>query len=170
MKMGKRILLDMIKLREVMSQNPDLALPEGFFSNNDSRGGLKPVRELAVFRFACRKCEDSPCIAVCPADALEKDSEGIIDRHLNLCVSCKSCVTVCPFGTMMTDFFRYHRNKDLFYDLNDDHELDLFVRACPGEVASFTELDEKPEENIYRLNDRILVRDYVYVAEQKKHN
>lgn len=166
--MGKRILLDMIRLRAVMSQNPDLALPEGFFHNTDSQGGLKPIRELAVFRFACRRCEDAPCTAVCPADALEKDSEGMIDRHLNLCISCKSCVTVCPFGTMMTDFFRYHRNKDLFYDLDDDDERDLFVRACPAGVASFTELDEKPEENIYRLNDRILVRDYMYVTEKKK--
>ena len=44
----------------------------------------------------------------------------------------------------------------------------MFVRACPAGVASFTELDEMPEENIYRLNDRILVRDYMYVTEQKK--
>lgn len=166
--MGKRILLDMIKLRALMSQNPDLELPEGFFHGTGKKGGLKPLRELAVFMFTCRRCEDAPCIAVCPADALEKDCDGIIDRHLNLCVACKSCVTVCPFGTMMTDFFRYHRNKDLFYDLNDDDELDLFVRKCPGEAASFTELDESPEKNIYRLNDRILVRDYMYVTEQKK--
>mgnify|MGYP000925788327 CR=1 FL=1 len=166
--MGKRILLDMISLRAVMSRNPDVALPEGFFKDKDTKGVLKPLRELAVFRFACRRCEDAPCIAVCPADAIDKDSEGIIDRHLNLCVACKSCVTACPFGTMMTDFFRYHRNKDLFYDLNDENERELFVRACPDGVASFTEMDEKPEENIYRLNDRILIRDYMYFAEQKQ--
>ena len=145
-----------------------MAVPEGFFHNSGNRSGLKPFRELAVFRFTCRRCEDAPCVAVCPAEALEKDSEGLIERHLNLCISCKSCVTVCPFGTMMTDFFKYHRNKDLFYDLDDDEEMDLFVRACPDGIASFTNLDESPELNIYRLNDKILVRDYMYVPEQNK--
>ena len=166
--MGKRILLDMIKLRTFMSRNADTALPEGFFHNSGTRSGLKPLRELAVFRFTCRRCEDAPCVAVCPAEALEKDNEGLIERHLNLCISCKSCVTVCPFGTMMTDFFKYHRNKDLFYNLDDDEEMNLFVNACPGGIASFTDLDESPEQNIYRLNDKILVRDYMYVPEQNK--
>lgn len=168
--MAKKLLLDMIKLRSLLSENPGMAVPEGFFRNTGARIGLKPVRELAVFSFTCRRCEDAPCVAVCPAEALEKDREGLIDRHLNLCISCKSCVTVCPFGTMMTDFFKYHRNKDLFYDLDDDEELDLFVRTCPSGIATFTDLDESPEMNIYRLNDRVLVRDFMYVADQKKQN
>ena len=160
--MATMVLLDMIRLRALMSEDPELVIPEGFMSNQGEKKGLKPLRELAVFRFTCRRCEDAPCISVCPADALEKDEDGLVERHLNLCVACKSCVTVCPFGTMMTDFFRYHRNKDLFYDLNDDAELELFVEACPPGVASLTLSDESPADNVYKLNDRILVRDYMY--------
>ena len=52
---------------------------------------------------------------------LEKDMDGLIHRHINLCISCKSCVTICPFGTMMTDFFVHHRDKDLYFDLSDQH-------------------------------------------------
>src|SRR5512133_901327 len=114
--MQGNILVDMIKLRAAMMKNPSCPLPEAFFYGSPNRNGLKTIRELAVFRFTCRKCEDAPCISVCPADALEKDGEGVIARHTNLCVSCKSCVTICPFGTMMTDFFKHHRNKDLIYD------------------------------------------------------
>ena len=112
-----KILIDMIKLSAAMIDNPDLCLPEAIFLPSPNTNGLKTIRELATFRFTCRKCEEAPCMAVCPAEALEKDEEGLITRHTNLCISCKSCVTICPFGTMMTDFFIHHRNKDLFYDL-----------------------------------------------------
>jgi Fe-S-cluster-containing hydrogenase component 2 len=160
--MAQRILLDMIKLRSVMAENPTIELPEGYFHEFPALSGLKSIRELATFRFSCRRCEDAPCISVCPAEALEKDGEGIIDRHTNLCISCKSCVTVCPFGTMMTDFFKHHRNKDLYYDLNDRKELELFIKACPQGVVSLTEADESPAENIYMLNNKVLVREYLY--------
>ncbi|OFY63815.1 MAG: hypothetical protein A2V46_11605 [Bacteroidetes bacterium RBG_19FT_COMBO_42_7] len=164
--MAQKILLDMIKLRSVMAENSAMTIPESYFYESPNSNGFKTIRELATFRFTCRKCEDAPCISVCPADALEKDKEGIVTRHTNLCISCKSCVTICPFGTMMTDFFKHHRNKDLFYDLNDSKELELFIKACPPGVVTITESDESPSENIYKLNDRVLVREYLYTTEK----
>jgi Fe-S-cluster-containing hydrogenase component 2 len=164
--MAQKILLDMIKLRSVMAENPAITIPESYFYESPASIGFKSIRELATFRFSCRRCEDAPCISVCPAEALEKDVDGIIDRHTNLCISCKSCVTICPFGTMMTDFFKHHRNKDLFYDLNDRNELEMFIEACPPGVASLTESDESPGENIYKLNDRVLVKEYLYTTEK----
>jgi len=164
--MAQRILLDMIKLRSVMAEDPTIALPECYFHDSPALNGFKSIRELATFRFSCRRCEDAPCISVCPADALEKDGEGIINRHTNLCISCKSCVTICPFGTIMTDFFTHHRNRDLFYDLTDKRELELFVKACPPGVVSLTDADESPAGNIYRLNDKVLIREYLYSTEK----
>ena len=165
--MAQKILIDLIKLHETMSEKPDQLLPEALFYPSVNTNGLKTIRELAAFRFTCRKCEDAPCVSVCPAEALEKDEEGIITRYTNLCISCKSCVTICPFGTMMTDFFAHHRNKDLFYDLNDTTELRKFMEACPAGTVSFTEKDEMPEEHIYRLNDKILIREYLYDTENQ---
>lgn len=156
----------MIKLRSVMAEDPTIALPECYFHDSPALNGFKSIRELATFRFSCRRCEDAPCISVCPADALEKDGEGIINRHTNLCISCKSCVTICPFGTMMTDFFTHHRNRDLFYDLTDKRELELFVKACPPGVVSLTDADESPAGNIYKLNDKVLIREYLYSTEK----
>jgi Fe-S-cluster-containing dehydrogenase component len=164
--MAQMILIDMIKLRNAMVEDSTLQLPEGLFYKSDNDNGLKTIRELAVFRFTCRKCEDAPCIAVCPADALEKDNDGIITRHTNLCISCKSCVTICPFGTMMTDFFKHHRNRDLLYDLTDKGELDKFIQACPVGSVTMVNSGESPEENIYALNENILVKDYFYTSEK----
>ena len=163
--MTKKILIDMIRLRAAMTENSSMELPEAVFYQSDNANGLKTIRELATFRFTCRKCEDAPCIAVCPADALEKDEEGVINRHTNLCISCKSCVTICPFGTMMTDFFKHHRNKDIFYDLTDENELKKFIKACPPGTVTLTDEDESPENNIYKLNDKVLVKEYLYTTE-----
>lgn len=162
-----KVLIDMIKLRAAMTENPSLELPEALFYNTVNTNGLKTIRELAAFRFTCRRCEDAPCISVCPVEALEKDKDGVIMRHTNLCVSCKSCVTICPFGTMMTDFFKHHRNRDLLYNLRDDEQVKKFVAACPPGTAILTEGNEKPTEHIYKLNDKVLIREYIYTTEKE---
>jgi hypothetical protein len=68
---------------------------------------------------------------------------------------------------MMTDFFKHHRNKDLFYDLNDENDVRKFIEASPPGTVSITDEEESPERNIYRLNDKVLVREYLYTTENK---
>ena len=165
--MAQKLLIDMMKIREAMVRDSTIVLPEALFYPSGNSNGLKSICELTVFRFTCRRCEDAPCISVCPAEALEKDDEGIITRHTNLCVSCKSCVTICPFGTMMTDFFRHHRNKDLLYNLENGDEMEKFINACPPGTVTLTNDDESPEKNIYRLNDKVLIKEYLYVTEKE---
>lgn len=161
----QKILIDMIKLRSALIENSSIVLPEAYFYQSVNENGLKTIRELASFVFTCRKCEDAPCIGVCPAEALEKDDKGVITRHSNLCISCKSCVTICPFGTMMTDFFKHHRNRDILHDLNDEKDIDKFIKACPAGTVSLTDMDESPEQNIYSLNEKVLVKEYLYITE-----
>jgi Fe-S-cluster-containing hydrogenase component 2 len=165
--MTRKILIDLMKLRSAMVEDSTLAVAEAYFYPSLNINGLKTIRELATFRFTCRKCEDAPCISVCPAEALEKDENGIVERYTNLCVSCKSCVTICPFGTMMTDFFNHHRNKDLFYDLQDEKEMEKFIRACPEGTAVITDEEESPEKNIYSLNEKVLIKDFLYITEKQ---
>jgi len=161
------ILIDMIKLRAAMIENPSITLPEAYFYPDININGLKTIRELAAFSFSCRRCEDAPCISVCPAEALEKVESGIIERHTNLCVSCKSCVTICPFGTMMSDFFEHRRNRDNLYDLNFESDIARFIMSCPEGTVTLIESEEVPENNIYRLNEKVLIRDFVYSTEKQ---
>jgi Fe-S-cluster-containing hydrogenase component 2 len=165
--MSRKILIDMIKLRSAMIEDSSLSLPEAYFYPSSNVNGLKTIRELATFRYTCRKCEDAPCINVCPADALEKDENGVVERYTNLCVSCKSCVTICPFGTMMTDFFKHHRNRDLFYDLKDEKEIGKFIDACPAGTVTLTDDEESPDKSIYCLNEKVLIKDYLYITEKQ---
>ncbi len=163
--MAQKILIDLEKLRSPRENSCDESPPEGFFGFSADGHGLKSIRELAVFQFTCRKCKDAPCIEVCPADALEKDDKGIISRSTNLCISCKSCVVICPFGTMMTDFFEYHRDEENYYDLKDEKELELWINNSPEGAISLVDMDEDPEQNIYKLNENILVRERMWFTD-----
>jgi Fe-S-cluster-containing hydrogenase component 2 len=163
--MAEKILIDMNKLRAALIEKSDLPVPEALFYLSPNNNGLKTIRELATFRYSCRKCEDAPCIAVCPAEALDKDSEGLVTRYTNLCISCKSCVTICPFGTMMADFFTHHRNKDIFYDLTDSIEIQRFIEACPAGSVTLTNAKESPADSIYKLNERVLIKDQLYPSD-----
>ncbi|MCK5134174.1 MAG: 4Fe-4S binding protein [Bacteroidales bacterium] len=160
--MAQKILIDLEKIRSPQGKSCDESPPEGLYGPFIDSHGLKSIREMAVFQFTCRRCTDAPCISVCPADALEKNEDGIIDRSTNLCISCKSCVVICPFGTMMTDFFEYHRDKENYYDLRDKKELDLFIRNSPEGAVQLVDMEEDPEQNIFKLNDHILVKERMW--------
>ncbi|TAJ14992.1 hypothetical protein DMA11_03440 [Marinilabiliaceae bacterium JC017] len=152
--MHKRVLIDMVKLRELESCKMEAIDRHVLHSKS-----FKTIRELATFYFTCRRCEEAPCISVCPADALEKDENGMISRALNLCIRCKSCISICPFGTIMNDLFATKTNGYHYFDLTDDTELIQFANAFDDDIVKIVEFDEKPEEHIYRLTDRVLIRD-----------
>jgi carbon-monoxide dehydrogenase iron sulfur subunit len=49
----------------------------------------------------CLQCEEAACVAACPANALWKDAELGVIKHLEeRCIHCASCVAACPFGNM----------------------------------------------------------------------
>ncbi len=72
--------------------------------------GLSCIRIISdttddfFFPIACKQCENPPCLAVCPKEAIYKDIEldrVLIDRQK--CVGCGMCVSACPFGAMKID-------------------------------------------------------------------
>jgi carbon-monoxide dehydrogenase iron sulfur subunit len=76
-------------------------------SNSPSRSRVHVVKwpqegfDLPVL---CPQCDDAPCVAVCPTDALAWDP--IMSRvalDYNLCIGCKMCVAACPLGGMGID-------------------------------------------------------------------
>ncbi len=156
--MGKKLLIDLLKLRELEDIKMD-----GVFREGESFKVFKTIRELATFQFTCRKCENAPCVNACPAEALEKDDNGIVTRAVNLCIRCKSCIVICPFGTMMNDLFEVKTSGYRFFDLKDEKEMTEFAKAFPKDVVSIVEMEENPDEKIYQLNDKILVKELMWL-------
>ena len=53
---------------------------------------------------ACNHCADPACVANCPTNAMAKDPEtGIVTSDHDVCIGCKTCVGVCPYGAPSLD-------------------------------------------------------------------
>ncbi len=156
----KNILIDLAKYRECATRACDQLVPEGLHTSVPESHGLKSIRELAAFTYTCRRCQDAPCVSVCPEEALKKNDDGMIIRSTNLCVACKSCVVICPFGTMMSDFYEYNRTKELYFNLKDESDRERFMKESPEGSVQFTDQGQDQENNIFELMPGILIKDY----------
>ena len=61
----------------------------------------KNEEEGINFPTLCKHCEPAPCMDSCPTDAMKMDIRThavLIDP--NLCISCRECITACPFGAI----------------------------------------------------------------------
>ncbi len=75
--------------------------------SNPTRSRLKIEKwewEGLYVPMVCQQCEDAPCKAVCPVKAISRDEAlGRLVVDYQLCIGCRACVAVCPFGAMNFD-------------------------------------------------------------------
>lgn len=78
---------------------------EKSFSRAKSRIWIAKIeKEWLNMPILCEHCENPPCQAVCPVNAITKDSStGIVKINYNKCIGCKECMWVCPFGAISYD-------------------------------------------------------------------
>ena len=123
------------------SKSKDLlgAIEEGA----EPRVDVVPFGQRAI-PLQCRHCEDAPCVAVCPTGALQKhqpEAPVLIDQ--DLCIGCKSCMLVCPFGVISLST----RGKaivkcDLCVERLAQGQEPACVEACPTGALKFGTLEE----------------------------
>ena len=114
------------------------------------------VGENFVAPLQCRQCEDAPCITICPTNALHRlDKESPVALDHNLCIGCKWCVLVCPFGVISLDGKSKTIIKcDQCFERLQRNELPACVSACPTAALQFKTMDEVLAEK----RDAFLVR------------
>jgi len=87
---------------------------------------------------SCNQCQDAPCMNVCPVKAISRDEElGCVGVDYDVCIGCRSCVAVCPFGAM-----NYNTaDRQVFKcDLCDGEPQ--CVRFCDVKAVEYIEVDE----------------------------
>ena len=96
----------------------------------------------------CRHCEDAPCVQICPTKAIEKmDTEGPIIIKDELCVGCKWCILVCPFGVIgISHKGRVAIKCDLCIERLEENRLPACVEACPTKALRFISPEELTKE------------------------
>ncbi len=52
----------------------------------------------------CQQCEEPACVAICPVQAIARDSvTGAMIVDGEDCVGCRMCIVACPFGAIALD-------------------------------------------------------------------
>jgi Fe-S-cluster-containing dehydrogenase component len=92
----------------------------------------------------CMHCEDPACASVCPADAIKKTPDGIVQSALEpRCIGCSNCVLACPFGVP-----RYYAKIDqmmkcdMCYDRTSVGKKPMCATVCPSGALAFGTREE----------------------------
>lgn len=92
----------------------------------------------------CRHCDDPPCMAVCPIKgAIYVRGDGIVLLNSKLCIGCRLCIQVCPFGAMQFNPEKRVVEKcDLCVDRIGKGLEPYCAQSCFGKCIEFKEVSE----------------------------
>lgn len=72
--------------------------------SNPMRSRIRVVKweqEGLYIPMSCQQCQDAPCMNGCPVNAISHDETlNRIEVDYDICIGCRTCVSVCPFGAM----------------------------------------------------------------------
>jgi Fe-S-cluster-containing dehydrogenase component len=118
----------------------------------------------------CMHCDEPICAQVCPADAIKKTPDGVVQSSLKpRCIGCSNCVLACPFGVPKYDGYVDQMMKcDMCYDRTSVGKRPMCATVCPSQALSFTTLEEIRQTrqgspvNVWRFGNEV-VRTKVFV-------
>lgn len=119
--------------------------------------GDYPDLQLSFVSLACFHCSDAPCLNVCPKDAIFRDEEmGIIDVDQDLCIGCRACAMVCPFGAPQFRAGEKMSKCNFCVDRITHNMEPACVRTCPTRALGFGSSEELSRQKADKAAVKIL--------------
>jgi Fe-S-cluster-containing dehydrogenase component len=87
----------------------------------------------------CMHCDSPTCAEVCPADAIKKTEDGVVQSARKpRCIACNNCVLACPFGVpKMQEAQALMTKCDMCYDRTSVGKKPMCATVCPSGALSF---------------------------------
>jgi len=87
----------------------------------------------------CMHCDQPTCAEVCPADAIKRTSDGVVQSARKpRCIACGNCVVACPFGVPEVFEDRKIMMKcDMCYDRTSVGKKPMCATVCPSQALFF---------------------------------
>ena len=113
----------------------------------------------------CMHCDEPICAQVCPADAIKKTADGVVQSSLKpRCIGCMNCVLACPFGVPK---YKVEINQmmkcDMCYDRTSVGKRPMCATVCPSGALAFT-----TREEIERTRQGVAIREWRFGDEVVK--
>ncbi|HEY7165937.1 MAG TPA: 4Fe-4S dicluster domain-containing protein [Candidatus Binatia bacterium] len=92
----------------------------------------------------CMHCDSPTCAEVCPADAIKKNADGVVQTARKpRCIACNNCVLACPFGVPKMNTGRNLMMKcDMCYDRTSVGKKPMCASVCPSQALFYGTRDE----------------------------
>ncbi|MCW5943041.1 MAG: 4Fe-4S binding protein [Fimbriimonadaceae bacterium] len=92
----------------------------------------------------CMHCDEPACAAVCPADAIKRTPDGVVQSSLKpRCIGCTNCVFACPFGVPKYDAEIDQMMKcDMCYDRTSVGKKPMCATVCPSQALFYGTVEE----------------------------
>jgi Fe-S-cluster-containing dehydrogenase component len=125
----------------------------------------------------CMHCEQPTCAEVCPADAIKRTGDGVVQSARKpRCIACGNCVLACPFGVpeLYTDQLLMMK-CDMCYDRSSVGKKPMCATVCPSQALFFGTREEvlaiRPQSmptNRFRFGDQTITTRVNVMAPRKK--
>ena len=92
----------------------------------------------------CMHCEQPTCAEVCPADAIKRTGDGVVQSARKpRCIACGNCVVACPFGVPEVYEDRKLMMKcDMCYDRSSAGKKPMCATVCPSQALFYGTKEE----------------------------
>ena len=129
----------------------------------DTPGGTYPNLSMHYLPIPCMHCNEPPCMEACPVEAISKREDGIVIIDEDKCDGCESCLSECPYGTIIFDKEKDIARKCSFCSHRiDEGQLPFCVVCCETEAMYFGDLND-PESSVSKIissgNAKTIVKD-----------
>ena len=87
----------------------------------------------------CMHCEQPTCAEVCPADAIKRTGDGVVQSARRpRCIACGNCVVACPFGVPeLYEDRKIMMKCDMCYDRTSVGKKPMCATVCPSQALFF---------------------------------
>ncbi len=126
----------------------------------------------ATVPFVCMHCDDPTCAQVCPADAIKKTEDGVVQSSLKpRCIACSNCVLACPFGIPKVMLGPEQMMKcDMCYDRTSEGRRPMCATVCPSQALAYLPPEQVARErreratNVFQFgNQRVTTKVFMMV-------
>jgi Fe-S-cluster-containing dehydrogenase component len=103
-----------------------------------AKGHLPDTRLLSVST-ACFHCNDPSCVSACPAGALRRRDDGVVEHIRSRCIGCAYCIQACPFSVPKASPGQRTMRKCSFCVHRIDHgKKPACVAKCPSGALTYS--------------------------------
>jgi anaerobic dimethyl sulfoxide reductase subunit B len=119
--------------------------------------GRFPDSSVLSISTACFHCNDPACVSACPAGALLRRSDGVVEHVQSRCIGCGYCIQTCPFHVPQFCPAQHMMRKCSFCIQRIDYgkEPACVAKCSTGALTFFPDKQKAGDIAAYGKNERL---------------